>query len=428
MTTDASTRLPRGIGAAGSAMLVLNGAVGAGIFALPATLDALAGPASAFYFPLFAIGVFAIAAPLAQLARMFDRSGGPATYVDAAFGPFAGFQAGWIYWAARAAAFAANSVAFATYAASLFPVFGDGWARAALLLGMAATMTALNLIGLRTAVAAQGVVTLLKVAPLVVVSLLAVAVASGAAPTIVPPPFSATEQASLLVLYAFVGFEQALVPAGETKDPGRTLPRALFLTLGATTLLYFLVQLGYSMAMAGEPKPEAPLVALGEKLMGPAGAYLLLAAALFSLAGNLLSIATTAPRLTHAFGEAGLLPGWFAAIHPAWRTPHHSILFFGALAAALALSGGFVFLAVVSTLARLVIYLACMAALAVLRRRAGRDAPPQIGLWVAAAAGSAFCGWALTQAKLEAWTTLGALAAAGTILFVFARRARTARL
>ncbi|MBY0420687.1 MAG: APC family permease [Parvularculaceae bacterium] len=409
-------------------MLVLNGAVGAGIFALPATLDALAGPAAAFFFPLFALGVFAIAAPLAALARRFDQSGGPAAYVGAAFGPFAGFQAGWIYWAARAAAFAANSVVFATYAASLFPMFAEGPARLALLLAVAASVTALNLVGLKTAVRAQGLVTLLKLAPLFVISLAAIAAASGAAPHFSPPTFSATEQASLLVLYAFVGFEQALVPAGETRNPGRTLPRALFLTLGATTLLYFLVQLGYSLAMAGEAKPDAPLVALGEKLLGPFGAYLLLAAALFSLAGNLLSIATTAPRLTHAFGETGLLPVWFAATHPTWRTPHHSILFFGALAAALALSGGFVFLAVMSTLARLVIYLASMAALVVLRRRDGPLAPRLgAGLWLATGGGAAFCVWALSQSKAEAWATLAALAVAGAVLFSAARRRPEAR-
>lgn len=424
-TTDAreAARLPRAIGPVGAAMLTLNGAVGAGIFALPATLDAAAGPASALLFPAFALGVACIAAPLALLSRLFDRSGGPASYVGEAFGAFAGFEAGWIYWAARAAAFAANSVVFATYAASLAPVFAEGPARTALIAAVVAAMTLLNLFGLRAAFAAQGAVTLLKVLPLVGVSLVALVAAGPEGLSVRLPTFSAAEQASLLVLYAFVGFEQVLVPAGETRDPARTLPRALFASLAATTLLYFLVQLAYSAALGGMAKPSAPLIALGEKFLGPAGAVLMLAAALFSLAGNLLSIATTAPRLTYAFGEAGLLPSWFAAVHPRWRTPHRSILVFGALAGALAVSGGFVFLAVVSTLARLLIYLASMAALPVILRRRSEAAlsPPVAAVTLA---GAAFCLWAVSQSKPDAFATLAVLAAAGAALFFLARRGR----
>lgn len=416
--------LPRAIGPLGAAMLVLNGAIGAGIFALPGTLQAAAGPSAAILFPLFALGVAAIALPLAELARLFDGSGGPAAYIGAAFGRFAGFQAGWIYWAARAAAFAANSVVFTAYAASFYPPLGEGLPKTLLLLAIVALMTVLNVVGLRTAFFAQGAVTVLKIAPLIGLSLFALA-AQGVAPrAFTPPSFSAAEQASLLVLYAFVGFEQALVPAGETKDPARTLPRALFSTLGVITLLYFLVQLGYGAVMADATKPDAPLVAMGEALLGKAGAYLMLAAALFSLAGNLLSIATTAPRITSAFGEKGLLPRWFAAAHPRFATPHHAIVFFGALAGLLAISGGFVFLAVVSTLARMLIYLASIAALPVIRRKRGLKRPRYAPLrWAIYAAGAGFCLWAVSQSKADAFATLGALALAGAGLYLAAARA-----
>ncbi len=415
--------LPRAIGPLGAAMLVLNGAIGAGIFALPGTLQAAAGPQAAILFPLFALGVFAIALPLAELARLFPGSGGPAAYVGAAFGRYAGFQAGWIYWAARAAAFAANSVVFTAYAASLHPPFGEGFAKTALILAIVIAMTGLNVVGLKTAFFAQGAVTVLKVLPLLLLPLIALILHGPAPGAFAPPTFSATEQASLLVLYAFVGFEQALVPAGETKDPARTLPRALFGTLLGIAALYFLVQLGYGAAMAGTEKPAAPLVALGQAVLGAAGGYLMLAAALFSLAGNLLSIATTAPRITSALGETGLLPRWFAAVHPRFATPHHAILFFGALAGALAVSGGFVFLAVISTLARLLIYLASMAALPVILKQ--RALPPLPLTQVAVtAAGAVFCLWAVAQTKPDAFATLAMLAAAGTGLYLFAARDR----
>jgi amino acid transporter len=418
--------LPRAIGPRGAALLVLNGAIGAGIFALPGTLQDAAGSSAAILFPLFALGVFAIALPLAELSRLFEGSGGPAAYVGEAFGRFAGFQAGWIYWAARAAAFAANSVVFTSYAASFVPALGEGAGKTGLLLAIVALMTTLNVVGLRTAFFAQGAVTVLKVAPLVLLAAVALASYGAPAAAFTPPSFSAAEQASLLVLYAFVGFEQALVPAGEMKDPGKTLPRALFATLAVIAGLYFLVQLSYGAVLGGTPKPDAPLVALGETVFGAAGGYLMLAAALFSLAGNLLSIATTAPRITSSFGEAGLLPRWFAAVHPRFETPHHAILFFGALSGLLAVTGGFVFLAVVSTLARLALYLASIAALPIIRKKRGLSAPGAVGLrWTVYAAGSVFCLWAIAHAKPDAFATLAGLAAAGAALYALAARKRS---
>jgi amino acid transporter len=101
------------------------------------------------------------------------------------------------------------------------------------------------------------------------------------------PPLSDLEAAALLILYAFVGFENSVVPAGETTDPQRTIPRALIVTIVATALLYFLVQLSFVAVMERGAGGDAPMVAFGFALMGPAGGLLLTAAAVFSLLGNI---------------------------------------------------------------------------------------------------------------------------------------------
>ncbi len=214
----------------------------------------------------------------------------------------------------------------------------------------------------------------------------------------------------LLALYAFIGFENSTATAGETRAPRATIPRALLATIAVTACLFFLVQLGFAAAFpAGAPESTAPLVDMGALLAGPIGAIIVTFAALASLTGNLHSNLAATPRVTQAMGERGDLPAWFGAISPRFGTPANSIFFLGLLAAALALSGGFVWLAVVSTLSRLIVYGVTSATL--FRGSAGK-------LWIGlAAVAIAACLWLAAQAEPVAWATLLALAAAGLILY-----------
>ena len=210
-----------------------------------------------------------------------------------------------------------------------------------------------------------------------------------------------------------------MVPAGETRNPASTLPRAIFITLGVTTLLYFLVQLAFVSALPGGASDDkAPLIDLGAWLAGPTGAAILTLTAMASLAGSLHGIMTSSPRVSYALALRRDLPAWFAQVHRRFETPANSILFFAFVAGALAISGSFVWLAVVSTLARMVVYAVTIAALP--------RAPGQRQLtmlhWLVGAIGIAVCGWAAAQADVKAWTTLAALSAVGLLLYAIASR------
>ena len=125
---------------------------------------------------------------------------------------------------------------------------------------------------------------------------------------------------------------------------------------------------------------------------------------------------TATPRVTFAMGERRDLPPWFARVSASFATPANSILFMAALAAALALTGSFVWLAVVSTLARLFVYAATIAALP----RAPERPPITAAHWIAGAAGIALCAYSALQADPKAWWTLAALAVAGLLLYAVA--------
>ncbi len=406
-------RLERRIGLTGALLLSFNGAVGAAIFALPATLAADFGTFSPWLFPLVALGAMLVIWPFSRSAAAFPESGGPATY-GRVFGRFAGFELGWIYYVSRAAAFAANANVLIAYLGRWLPDIGHGFARAVAIIAVCVGLAFVNIIGVERALRLLAGLTLLKALPLVLAAIAALVLfgpvpAPGAA-----PPLSEFEAGALLVFYAFVGFENLVVPAGETKRPATTLPRAILLSIAATTLLYFLVQLAFvTVFPSGGAHDDAPLVDLGRRLAGPTGAVVLTFAAIASLAGNLHGIMAAVPRLTSAMGEHGDLPRWFGAVNAQFRTPANSIAFLALFTAALAISGGFVWLAVVSTLARMFVYAATIAALP----RAPERLPLTAFRWVSGAVGIAVCAWAAAQADAEAWLTLGALAAAGLVLY-----------
>jgi amino acid transporter len=414
MKKEEDAKLRRDIGFFGSAFLSFNGVVGAGIFALPGSLYDKFGDFSPWLFPLFGLLVLIVALPFARVAAHHPVSGGPVVYA-AAFGPAASFQAGWLYYVARTTALAANTNVLIVYLATLWAPLAGGAARAVTIVAVIAAITFINIGGVKRAVRVLDALTLLKAVPLLSVAVLGLIVAGGAieGPAGVPP-LTELEAAALLILYAFVGFENSVVPAGETSNPERTIPRALIATILATACLYFLVQLAYVAVMEPGAGGDAPMVAFGQALMGPAGALLLTATAVFSLLGNISGAITATSRTTYALGRDGLLPAWFGKVSDRYATPANSILLMGILVALLAITGSFVWLAVVSTLARMIVYSVSIASLP----KAERGKPL---VWLMVLAAIAVCAWAAFQTPWPSWRMLLILVAAGTVLYAAAR-------
>ncbi len=419
MSENEQTGLRRDIGFTGSAFLSFNGIVGAGIFALPATLHLQFGNFSPWLFPVFGLLVLIFALPFARLAGLFSGTGGPVLYA-ASFGPLVAFQTGWLYYLARVTSLAANAHVFATYAAWLWAPLGGPIGRSVTVVVLIAALASINVAGIKRAIQAIDIMTLLKALPLVALALWGLASAPALPGPGEPPAFSAVEAAALIILYAFIGFENCVVPAGETRDPGRTIPRAMIGTILATVALYFVVQLAYISVMPAGAEPEAPLAAFAEALLGPSGAVLLALIAMMSVAGNLTGNLTSSSRVTFAMAQGGMLPRWFGAISTRHATPANSILFMALVAIVLALSGSFVWLAVVSTLARMIVYAVSIAALPAAQQRVGKAGG--IGMFLMVGAGLAVCLWVAWQSSLTSWTLLGGLLVLGLVLGFVARR------
>jgi len=404
--------LERTITVGGAALLSFNGVVGAAIFALPAILLVDWGTFSPWLFLIVAVAALLVIIPFTRSAAAFTESGGPATY-GLVFGRLAGFELGWIYYVAKSASMAANLNVLADYATGWWGT-GGGLGRIAIMLSVWTVLIVVNLFGMKRALAFLSGFTLLKALPLVAVAVVALAL-------FWPPPAptfahqaTSVEAGFLVIFYAYCGFENAVIPTGETKEPSSTLPRAVGLTILATAILYFVVQLGYVAAFHDAASAsKTPMLDLGTLVAGKLGAVALTLAAICSLLGNLLGGAASTPRVTYAMGARGDLPVWFGVVRANLKSPANSILFFGAAVALLAISGTFTELVVVASLARLILYPITIAALPFAPER------PTIKFlhWVSGGAGILICLWGMTQANANAWLTLLALSVGGILLF-----------
>lgn len=413
--------LVRAMGAVGAGLIVLNSMIGAGIYALPSALSAF-GAWGPWMFVGMGLAMATVVVAFARLASYFEATGGPVVYTYEAFGPFVSFQTGWLLYLGRLTAMAANTSLLVDYAAALAPALAASAPRVAAIFVVCGLLAWPNLVGVERGMTAMAVLTALKLAPLTLLVLAGLRQVSPAA--ILPGSVFPVDQAggaALLLVYALIGFEGALVTAGETKDPTREIPRAIVPTVLGVAVFYALIQLAYvSLGDAVDAASASPLVDAARVLFGAPGVILMTVAAVFSIGGNLSAIVVSAPRMTFALAREGLLPRWFAHVSAGARVPDRSILFLIGAAFALAASGSFLVLAAMSSLTRMLAYVVSIAALPAIRRARGEAAFRARDGYVVAAL--AICIWVAAQSTAAGWTTMGAFMLGGSALFAIERR------
>jgi len=408
--------LRRTLSVAGLWLLVVNGMIGAGIFGLPAEATRLVGAASPLVFLFCGLLIAPVMFAFAELSSRFEGTGGPVAYTRLAFGPLVSFQVGWAFYLARATALAANLNLLLATLAFFLPGADSGGPRVAALVAILAVLTLLNVVGTRQAIGSVGLLTVLKLLPLVAVVLWGAPELDRWASAVVSAPLpdgSAWSAATLLLLYAFVGFESGLIPAGEARRPGRDIPRALLVNLALVTVLYVLIQAVCFSVLTDVGASDRPLVDAAERLFGEVGALVMTAGVIASVGGNVAGAMFSTPRMTYALALDGQLPRIFAWVHPGFRTPAVSVAFFGALVLVLAVSGSFAWLAATSVLIRLLIYLACVGAIPRLRREfavTGRS-------YVVPVLATVLCLWLLLQVSRESVLATAGLLAVGLALY-----------
>ena len=373
MSEHPPTQLVRAIGRWSLAALVLNSIIGSSIFGLPSTIAGLLGRASPLAYLLTALGMAALMGCFAEVASQFNAAGGPYLYARTAFGRPVGILMGWLFWLARVTAPAAATNLFVNYLAELWPGAQAPAGRIAVLTLLIGILAVVNYRGVSAGAWLSNVSTVAKIGTLVAfiaVGGIWLTTHSASAPSApVHASWHDWVQAVLLLVFAYGGFESALTPMGEAKDPQRDAPFALYSVLVVVTLLYTLVQTVVVYALPNAAQTERPLAAAARLFLGGPGAILVTAGALVSLYGYLSAMMLAGPRIPFAMAENRDLPAIFGAIHPRFRTPNVSIVLWASLMWGLAVYGTFRWNVALSSAARLFYYGLTCAALLVLRRK-----------------------------------------------------------
>lgn len=361
VSTPDEESLNRAIGPFALGANAVNAAVGAGVFALPAVVAALLGPAALVAYVLCGVTITCVLMCCAELGSGTSRSGGVIAYIDDAFGPLAGFLS-WTVYAIGCCALADAAIAHVLLdaVASVLPSLRGGAPRVAAFAVLFSTYAAVNVRGVRHGMALSVASTVAKVAPLVLLVAVGLpAIRWGELAWSGSPSYSALGDASLLVFFIFMSPEVALTASGEIRDPARTVPRAMLGAAATLVMLYIALQvvsqgvLGSALAAQG----TTPLASLAERLLGIGGRDVLLASTAIAVFGSNAASMVSTPRAFYAVAREGLLPRALTAVHARFRTPFVAIIVYASLVFAFAISGAFRPLAVLATISQLLVYL-----------------------------------------------------------------------
>jgi amino acid transporter len=407
--------------------VVLNGVIGAGIFGLPSKVFSLTGDYSLIAFGVCALCVAIIVLSFCEVASRYSGSGGPYLYARETYGRTVGFTVGWLLWVARITSFAANCNLLPDYLDLFFPGSSSGAPRAFLITGVVVTLTAVNLTGVRLVANTSNTLAIGKLLPLAAFIVVGLFFLDGSRFTFaVLPDYRSFSQSVLLLVYAFTGFEMAVIPAGETRNPQRNLPAALMTGMAAVIIFYVLIQVVCVGTLPGLAGSHRPLADAAFRFSGTWGAAIITIGMVISLAGNLNILILAASRVIFAMAERGELPSGLAVVHPRHRTPVPAILLSTGIMLVLTLSGTFIHLLTLSTLSRLVTYFVTCTAVPVLRRRPSAPAAAFVmpaGI-IAATAGMTLVLWLLSNSSLREARDTAAAAAVGMSIYWLHRRLR----
>lgn len=365
--------LIRVVGVPGLALSIINGIIGAGIFALPAIVGVALGSFAIVDYICCSIMMAAIMLCYAEIGSKVTSSGGSYAYVEAAFGGFAGYIINWLFffgWNVLGSAALMNIIADSL--AVIFPVFLEALFRGILFFVLIGFMVLLNIRGAKQGIGLIKIVTIIKLLPLLGIIIFGLTQLKAAnfhwehVPSL--KTFSDT---ALVLFFAFAGFETTLSVSGEFKNPGRTVPMGICLGGIVVLLVYMLLQtitqgvLGTGMASF----KDAPLAAVAEKIAGPAAATILLITAAISCFGCVSADIMSTPRSLFAGANNGMFPKFISRVHTKYATPYVALIAYGFLIFIFSISGGFKQLAVLASAAILLVYLAVIAATVKLRKK-----------------------------------------------------------
>src|SRR5947207_9438558 len=275
-------QLVRGIGIPALTANIISSTIGAGIFVLPASMARGLGPAAPLAFVCCALAMVLFVTCFALAGSRVSLTGGLYAYVEVAFRRYIGFLAGVLYGITALGAVAGVVNVLVNSIVIVAPFLGSAVMRIVVMVIVYGSLVIINVRGVRGGAGAVTVVTFAKLLPLILFICAGIFF-------IHPenliwtawPGSKSLGEAVILLIFAFVGIEVALIPSGEVKNPSRTVPRAAYLALVITTSIYILIQLVAQGTLGADlaNHKDAPLAEAAATFLGNIRPHILLAGA-----------------------------------------------------------------------------------------------------------------------------------------------------
>ena len=338
--------------------------IGAGIYVLLGAATAHAGPMVWAAFLVAAVLSALTGLSYAELSSMFPSAAGEYEYTRRAMPEWIAFVVGWTMIVGLVVAAATVSIGFARYLGYFVAV--DPRAASVGLLGAVAGVAS---IGVKQSARLTVALSAVQVGGLVLIVGIGLPHV-GDVDLVSGPGVGGVLGAAALVFFAFIGFDEVITLAEETRDPTRTVPRALLAALGLSTALYVAVAIAAVSVLgagplAASPRPLADVMA---HVLGDRGATVVAAIAVITTTNTTLLALTAASRVVYGMAKARAMPHSLSLVHATRRTPGRAILLVALAATACALFGDFTLIAAITDFAVYVVFLAVNAAVIILRR------------------------------------------------------------
>ena len=407
--------------------LGINGVIGQGIFLVPSKAAAQMGPAALLGLLIGGALCFCLALCFAEVGSRVRGTGGAYLYARSAFGDFVGFEVGWLTCCVAVIAWATLSNGFTKVMTTFFPVFSEPGPQKVLAVGTVTLLTLVNLLGAEIGARVVKFFTIAKLSSMLIFVVVGIFfIDFSLFEPFAPKGLSPLADTTLMLLYAYVGFEIMVVPAGEMKNPQRTVPLSLFIVIVVSAVLYISIYCVATGTLPSLAEAENPVASAAQQFMGPFGTTLISVGIALSVFGTNAGSALVSPRRFFALAERGDLPPKLANISPKTGAPTYAIILTWFLAVALTLSGSFEQLLVLGVVARFGQYIPTALAVLVLRKRADYD--PNAGYRIPGGplvpvVTLGLCGWLLLQSDPQKLLWGAAALGLGGVLYMLKRKA-----
>ncbi|MFA5411759.1 MAG: amino acid permease [Candidatus Micrarchaeia archaeon] len=358
-------RLKRELGLASATIFGIAVIVGAGIYALIGAATSIAGSGVWLSFLIAAFVAMLTALSFAELSSMFTGAGSSYLYVfKGTHSRLLGFITGWLILFETVVGVAAIAMAFGGYFASLLPI-----PIMAAALGIIILLSIVNLVGIKESARLNSVLFVMEIGGLLFV-IGAGFLLGQANPDLLDFQLTPVLSGAALVFFAMLGFEMIASESDEAKEPSRTIPHAILLSIGICAVLYALFSIA-SLMLVGPDVLGASTAPVRDVVLPILGEYSFIFSiiALASTASTVLICLITASRLSYGMAKAKSLPRFLSAVSSRFRTPHLAVLSALLVSAAFLLIANLVIIAEVTNFAALAAFFFINLSAVLLRRR-----------------------------------------------------------